>query len=593
VFYTDAIYLILALILFSGWPAETVSVREILPAFLLKEGLFLLVVFLRFRRARTPREFLRTQALLKFLALFFFAIDVVGLGVPGLFEEHSLLKDFFGLTLFLHYFFIIWFVAALHERRSIFAGVTVTSYVWSHFKLLLPFLIPWFTINVLFFFLERHLPFRGFTGEIFYLAAFLGALILLMAPLAVKFWDCRPLPESNLRRRIEEYLRSQKTRVREICLWETFSGRLLTAGVIGVLPPLRYLLLSTGLLAALEESEILSVVAHEVGHLKRHHMAWLLLFFVLFSLLVYLAFYPLFLGFLAYFPIPEVLSFLPTEKFFLPEALFTIGLVVTVVLYFRFLLGFFLRNFERQADLYCLESLGTAQGLIRAFQKIAALSGNTEDLPSWHHFSIRERISFLLAAEKDPSLIQRHHRKVRFWLGAYIFLSLFLSAIFWQIPVEDWEKRAKLNILYGVLLRESTAFADPETLEALGNVAYELGREKEALKWYQKALRENPSPETKNNLAWILITAKDKSLRNYKLGLLLAREAAAEKLLATHLDTLAEAWFVNKNPLRACLYGALALDRALKAPDFYRDLEYYRSQKEKFCHAARKAPALR
>jgi len=587
VFYTDAIYLILALLLFSGWPAEPVSLEEIFPLFLGKEALFCLVVYLRFKKARKPLEFLQTQALLKLLAFLFFTIDVVGLSVPGLFEKRSFLRESGGLILFLHYFLIIWVVAALYEKRSIFVGVGITSYVWSHFKLLLPFLIPWVTINLSFILIEKIFPLQGFKGEIIYLATFLGALVLLMAPLAVKFWDCHPLPESNLRRRIEEYLQLQKTKVKEIHLWETFSGRLLTAGVIGVLPSLRYLLLSTGLLAALEESEILSVVAHEVGHLKRHHMIWLLIFFILFSILIYLAFYPFFLVLLARFPFPEILSFLPAEKILLPEALFTLVLVITVIFYFRFLLGFFLRNFERQADLYCLESLGTGQGLIRAFKKIAALSGNTEDLPSWHHFSIRERVAFLMAAEKDPSLIRRHHRKVKFWLGTYLSLSILLSVIFWQMPVKNWERKAKLNLLYGMLLRESKVFDDLETLEILGNVAYELGREKEALKWYQKAFQKRPSAELKNNLAWILITAKDKSLRNYKLGLLLAREATAERLLATHLDTLAEAWFENHNPLRACLYGSLALDRALKAPDFYQNLEYYRSQKEKFCHVAR------
>ncbi len=589
--YTDAIYLILALLLFSGWPADPPSF-EALPAFLLKEGLFFLIVYVRLKRARTPREFLHTQALLKFLAFVFFTIDVIGLGLPGLFREETPGKDLAGLGLFLHYLAIIWALSAFFERRSILAGLGVFAYLWSNFKLLLPFLIPWFSVNLATALFGKYLPWEGLALELFYLAFFLVTLIFFMAPLAVKFWDCRPLPQSNLRRRIEEFLRREGAKLREICLWETFSGRLLTAGVIGVLPPFRYLLISPGLLAALEEMEVLSVVAHEVGHLKRRHMFWLLLFFVLFALLVYLAFYPLFLAMLAFFPVPELLALLPTEKFFLPEALFTLGLIVTVVFYFRFLLGFFLRNFERQADLYCLESLGTARGLIRAFEKIAALSGNIKDLPSWHHFSIRERIAFLEAAEKNPALIIRHHRKVRFWLGVYLVSTLSLGVLFWHLPVTEWEKKAKLNVLYGALLYESRYFADPKTLETLGHIAYELGREKEALKWYEKALLERPSPEIKNNVAWILVTAKDKKLRDYKRALRLAREATAEKPLATHLDTLAEAWFANRNQTRACLYGVLALDRALSAPDFYQNVKYYRSQKEKFCHAAGKTPAL-
>ena len=585
--YTDAIYLILALILFSGWPAENTSLREVFPLFLLKEGVFVFIVYFRFRRTRSVKDFLRTQALLKFLAFLFFALDVIFLGIPGLFRDFSFFRDLAGLFLFLHYLFILWLTAAFYEKRNTFIKLSPSSYVWSNFKFLFPFLIPWGLVNLIFSLEGRFLPLKGLSGEFVYLGIFLGTLILFMAPLAVKFWDCHPLPESNLRHQIEAYLKCQRTKIREILLWESFSGRLLTAGVIGVLPPFRYLLLATGLLAALEEAEILSVVAHEVGHLRKRHLLWLLLFFVLFSLLVYLAFYPAFLAFLAYFPFPELLAFLPTERFFLPEALFTLGLVLAVVLYFRFLLGFFLRNFERQADLYCLESLGTAKGLIRAFQKIAALSGHTEDLPSWHHFSIRERISFLQAAEKDPALIKNHHRKVRLWLSFYLFVSALLGVFFWNVPQEELEERAKLHIFYGMLKHDFRLFPELKTMEELGNLAYELGKEKEALLWYKKVLEGRSLPEVKNNMAWILITARDKSLRDYHAGLLLARAATAEKLLATHLDTLAEAWFANGNPDRACIYASLALERALKAPDFYPNPDYYRSQKEKFCHATR------
>ena len=590
-FYTDAIYLILALVLFSGWPVEeSPSLKGLLGPFLLKELVFVGVVFLKLRLSREPRDFLRAQAVLKFLAFLAFAVDVIGLSWPGLFEgKPAFLRDLFGLLLFLHYFLIIWLFSALYESRGPLASLSPPSYVWSNLKLLFPFLLPWAAVNLVFSLLDRFLPWGGFKKELLYLAVFLVTLLFFMAPLAVRIWDCRPLPESNLRRIILAYLRREGGRLREIYLWETFGGRLLTAGVIGVLPGLRYLLISKGLLAALEEMEILSVVAHETGHLKHRHMLWLLIFFVLFSLLVYLAFYPAFLLFLAYFPFPELLGGLG-KKLFLPEAIFTLGLILAVLVYFRLLLGFFLRNFERQADLYCLESLGTAEGLIRSLKKIALLSGHTEDLPSWHHFSIKERIEFLRRAQENPALIPKHHFKVKCWLSLYVSVSLALSLIFWQLPVEKIEKRAKLNLLYGGLMNEYRSLPSAKLEEMLGTVAYELGREGEALKWYERALKKEKTPELMNNLAWLLLTAKNKELRDYRRGLELALRATAQKPTAFHLDTLAEAFFRNGDRKKACLYATWALEEARKSPKA--DLDYYRRQKERFCHAAEPSPAL-
>ncbi|WP_022852823.1 M48 family metallopeptidase [Thermodesulfatator atlanticus] len=587
--YTDAIYLILAILLFSGWPAQAVLTwPEVLALWVLKEICFIGITLFKLKKTYSPIDFIRTQSLLKLFAFLWFSLDVILLEIPAFLPfQKEFLKDLSGLILFFHYLFLIWWLSALYEKRSALAKLSPSSYVISHFKLLLPFLIPWFLINLLFFVLEKHLPVSGIWAELFYFGCFVGALVVLMAPLAVRAWNCRPLPESNLRQLISSYLAREKARLGEIYLWETFDGRLLTAGVIGVIPKLRYLLISRGLLAALEEAEVLSVVAHEVGHIKRHHMFWLLVFFVLFSLIIYFVFMPLYLLFLAYFPRPDLLDVFGGQGLLLPEAFMTLGLLISVVLYFRFLLGFFLRNFERQADLYCLESLGTAHGLIKAFKKIAALSGNTEDLPSWHHYSIRQRIEFLLAAEKDPTLIAKHHQKVKKWLTFYLAFSLALILGLSRLPTKQLEEKAKLNLAYGEFLKEASIFPSKETFTYLGHLAYELGKEKDALKWYKMALKFEKDPEVLNNMAWILVTSKDKNLRNPKRALKLALEATSEKLTAIHLDTLAEAWFANKNPEKACLYSILAEARARLDPDYYPNFDYYIKQKERFCNAAR------
>ncbi len=586
--YSDAIYLLLAIVLFSSWPAEgnPLHLEHQFGLWLVKEILFIFTVFLSLKRSHSVASFLKAQSWLKALAFIFFASDVIVFGVSSFLYAHGLKEPFLletvGMFFFLHYFIIIWFVSGFYEYRAPLGNLSVFQYISAQLRLLAPFIFPWFVVNLFFEIVELAFhPTHNATYELLYLSAFIMALTILVPPFMAKLWDCQPLPESRLRRCITGYLERERVRLREILLWQTFRGRLLTAGVIGIFARFRYLLLSPGLLAALEEPEILSVVAHEVGHLKRKHMFWLVIFFLFFSFLIYLALSPMFYALLAYFPRPELLA-----DFFLPEAILSLGLIFAVLLYFRFLFGFFIRNFERQADLYCLESLGTAEGLIRSFKKIATLSGNTEDLPSWHHYSIRERIEFLRKATQDPALILQHHRKVRRALLVYLLVVALLCVGLTRIPQKDLRERAELNLALGKLQYKVSHFPEKEDLVFLASVCYRLGREAQALKYYERALKMDPhDSEILNNVAWILATAKDKRLRDPQRALKLALEATQARLLATHLDTLAEALYLNGRKGRACLYSLLALSKAQEDPLYYPNLEYYKQQKARFCHA--------
>ena len=69
--------------------------------------------------------------------------------------------------------------------------------------------------------------------------------------------------------------------------------------------------------------------------------------------------------------------------------------LVLLLFYFRFVFGYFIRNFERQADLYVFKMLGSIRALVSAFDKIAETSGQSRKKPNWHHFGIGERIDTL------------------------------------------------------------------------------------------------------------------------------------------------------------------------------------------------------
>ncbi len=597
-FYTDLIYLLLGVVLFSGWPVERpyLGLSEILLGWTIKEFLFIGIASLYLRQADSSSKFIQYQSRLKILAFIFFALDVSVLEIPSLFQVAlpqtlSFLKDFFGILLFLQYFIILWGISAIYERRTPLINISITKYVLAHLRLLSPFLIAWFILILCLQGISSLIGNQHFLSEwplleIGYMIIFILTLIIMVPPILVRIWQCLPLPEEHLRQVIRQYLLQEDVKVKEILVWRAFEGRLLTAGVIGIFQSFRYLLLTSGLLAILEEPEILSVVAHEVGHLKHRHLWWLLFFFLGFILLTYFSFPTIYLVFLAYFPKPELLGSFPKIGYF-PDIIFCIFLLLFVIIYFRLIFGVYIRHFERQADIYCLESLGTAEGLIRSLQKIALLSGHTEHLPSWHHYSIAERIDFLRAATTNPKLIEKHHRQVKYFLGIYLFIVLILIVFFLVLPKQKLETKASFNLVKANLAAQGINLPKAEIFNLVGDIALKKGKEKEAIRYYEKALSLDPeNTKALNNIAWILVTAKDKSLRNPEKAIALAEKAVRKKSLAVYLDTLAEAWFAVGNPKKACLYARLAWSR-IKHDITYPDRDYYKRQLERFCNAAR------
>ena len=73
----------------------------------------------------------------------------------------------------------------------------------------------------------------------------------------------------------------------------------------------------------------------------------------------------------------------------------SLPIILLMIVYFRYVMGFFLRNMERQADLYAYRITGSVGGLVRSLEKIAHFSGQSRSLPSWHHFSVAQRVDFL------------------------------------------------------------------------------------------------------------------------------------------------------------------------------------------------------
>ncbi|MBE9593549.1 MAG: peptidase M48, partial [Proteobacteria bacterium] len=165
-----------------------------------------------------------------------------------------------------------------------------------------------------------------------------------------------------------------------------------------------------------------------------------------------------------------------------------------------------MRNFERQADLYSAKLMGRPEPTIMSLEKIAQMSGQSRNHPSWHHFSIAERVECLWKSLEDPQLIKRHSRRVALFLIAFFLLIASLGYALNFSPLKrNIEHRSFTHILNRQLIDS------PENIETYKGLAY-IYQKRENLskaKWaYENILRLNPDDGMAlNNLAWILATA--------------------------------------------------------------------------------------
>ncbi|KPJ63237.1 MAG: hypothetical protein AMS15_01135 [Planctomycetes bacterium DG_23] len=253
---------------------------------------------------------------------------------------------------------------------------------------------------------------------------FVVICIYLFAPLALKsLWRAKALPEGPLRVRLEETARRVNFGYAGLLIWPTFGGHILTACVAGLLSRFRYVLFTDDLLASLSPEEVEAVLAHEMGHIKKHHFRFYLLFAGVFIILLLLL--DVFLSFLT-----DFLSM--GNKITEAVALAVLG--VAFLFYWGLLFGYISRRLERQADLYGANVAGSA-ALVSALEKLAFFSGRTTRHFSWRHFSIGQRIDFLNRAQEDPEVEHKFLRHLRrlilgillsFFIGLFIIILLVL-----------------------------------------------------------------------------------------------------------------------------------------------------------------------
>lgn len=184
-----------------------------------------------------------------------------------------------------------------------------------------------------------------------------AAIVFLFAPaLLTRVLSTHPMPPSPLRRRLDALCRRAGVRYRQILIWNT-QNHLGNAAVMGVLPRVRFVLLSDVLLEQMNDDEIEAVFAHELGHIVHRHMTWYAIFFVVLLLGVSAA---------------ATLLDRPLAQLGLggPTSTAVGGFLIS----FPFLFGALSRRCERQADVYAARTLEMLHaertaGMVPAFER--------------------------------------------------------------------------------------------------------------------------------------------------------------------------------------------------------------------------------
>ncbi len=501
------------------------------------------------------RAYFRAETFLSITAIGFLAayLYCFNLGaflrfIPG-YSRFMTVSGIAGLAIYMLHLAVIWYFGQpVHETMSGSAS-TRADFIKGHISFSSVVLIPWLLISIAGDLLASIKAPAFMASDLAQMALIFIALsgFVLFGPwLIIRMWRCKPLAQGFIKDELQRFCDEHDFKTGGLLHWPLFGAGVLTAGVVGILPRLRYILITEGLLRALDISELKAVIAHEMGHVRKKHMILFVALLFLFVLLVS--------------ELGDTLKWLAlsnrtifdwsvsTEGFSASvfSLLSALPLLLAMVIFLRFIFGYFLRNSERQADLYAMELIGDPQPLVTSLQKIAYYSGRIEDLPSWHHFSIRQRVDFLLEAFHKPELVPRHNRKLYF--SALVFAAVISALLLanWRVGKTGFSRELRTGVELHILQRSISKHpGNSEYLWAYGNLLCENGRYAEGESALKAAIARAPeNASALNDLAWLYATGPY-SFRHPQDALKLALKAALLNPSPSVLDTLAEAFYVN------------------------------------------------
>lgn len=259
-------------------------------------------------------------------------------------------------------------------------------------------------------------------------------VVFLFTPLMLRhLWDTQALPPSPMRSRLLELCKQYGVHVREILYWKTFGG-MANGAVIGFVGPLRYILLTDVLLAQMPPSCIEAVMAHEIAHVRKKHMFWMIA-----GAGAMMVTYQLFFGIILWVITSKLSAHLADPESwqsFLDITVTVLGIVLAGGLWLV-CFGWMSRRMERQADSFAVMHMANNNGhrriepedayaMIQALEAVARLNHVRTDKKSFRHGSIRWRQNYLQSLVNQPAKHLPIDRTMR-WLCSLILIGVLIS----------------------------------------------------------------------------------------------------------------------------------------------------------------------
>jgi len=585
--YNQIISFMVALVLVVGAPSDAETALSLGTAILLwlvKTLSWIVLVFWILNRSYPTGVTSAVLARLQWASLVPFIIDFYLLDIkaylvflPGVSFIPTLVETA-GISLYILYLVLLW---ALYWRLLSSKGLTdltLREDLKSRLRLILPFLILYLALTILGDLIVA-IPSNKFQellnrpfGESIFSFFCLILILVFMPPVIRMIWGCVPFPKGPLRSLVENFLKRTNVNFKEILIWPLSGSKSCTAAVLGLVPGFRYILFTPCLLKHLLPQEIEAVLSHEVAHLRHRHLLWYIFFLGTFTVVTYRLLDPIETWLISRDLFLEILIQLQ----YWPEALvsflaiFPVGILL--VLYFRFLMGYFMRNFERQADLYVFETQGHPWNLVNALEKVSILAQNIRNQPNWHHFGIAERVNFLAEVARRPIVKEKYLKKLMVSKGLFIGIAGLLIIMPSLMPTQSW-KDAASNNLTQLYIEKLTSGKEqrPELYIIIGQILAQKKEYAKAIDTYRQALDLSPeNPDILNNIAWIYATADDPEFRKPEEALMFASTAANLKPAGYILDTLAESLFINGYIEKAIATEKEAIKKDPSKTDYYR-----------------------
>ncbi len=284
---------------------------------------------------------------------------------------------------------------------------------------------------------------------------------LMVVPLILRHvWDTTAMPAGEVRQRLEAVCLRNGVRVREHLLWRT-GGTIHNAAVLGIVARARYILVTDAMMAHMPGEYLEAVAAHEVGHVRLRHLAWLALA-TLASVLASVVG----LATAAGTALSWFLGLAWAEQKFgaengwtieqvenlhgLLEIAVSLGSLVAAFVVF----GWVSRRFEWQADAFAARDLSRASGDIEritpqgaecmrgALSRVAAYNGIPLGRFMWRHGSIRTRqlrLARLIGVPGEAIPIDRDVRIIK-WITLVILAALIAMAV-WRPDLAGFESQ--------------------------------------------------------------------------------------------------------------------------------------------------------